>query len=77
MFRPFLLSFALAGFGAASIGVDSVSQNPSDVATWRWNVNTILDAQRNSNGVGATQSENFGQRYERYSELGQPEASPR
>jgi hypothetical protein len=77
MFRPFLLSFALAGLSAASIGADSVNQNPSEVATWRWNVSMILDAQRNFNGVGATQSQNFGQRYERYSELGQPENSPR
>jgi hypothetical protein len=77
MLRPFLLSFALAGLSAASIGADSVSQNPSDVATWRWSVNTILDAQRNSNGLGATQPGNFGQGYERYSALGQPETSPR
>ena len=77
MFKPFLLSFALAGLSAASIGADSVSPNPSDVATWRWSVNTILDAQRNSTSLGATQAGNFGQRYERYSELGQPETGAR
>ena len=76
MFRPFLLAIALAGLSAASIGADSLSQNPKDVATWRWSVNTILDAQRNSNSAGVAQSVNFGQRYERYSALGQPETSP-
>ena len=77
MMRPFLLSFALSGLSAAGIGADSVGQNPSDVATWRWSVSVILDAQRASTGVGTTEAGMFGQRYERYSSLGQPEAGPR
>lgn len=77
MIRPILLSFALSGLGAAGLGADSGAQTPSDIATWRWNVSTILEAQRNSDGVGATPAKTFAQRYERYSALGRPEAPPR
>lgn len=43
MLRPFLLALIVVGAGASSVG--EVTQ-PSDVATWRWQVATILDAQR-------------------------------
>ena len=42
MLRPFLLSLVLVGAGPSSVG--EVNQ-PSDVATWRYEVSSILDAQ--------------------------------
>ena len=50
MLRPFLLSLIVVGAGASSVG--EVNQ-PSDVATWRWQVATILDAQRGEADSGA------------------------
>jgi len=50
MLRPFLLSLVVVGAGAASVG----QTNPSlEVATWRWEVSAILDAQR-ADGVIAS-----------------------
>ena len=43
MLRPFLLALIVVGAGASSVGEVT---RPSDVATWRWQVATILDAQR-------------------------------
>jgi hypothetical protein len=72
MLRPFLLALIVVGAGASSVG--EVTQ-PSDVATWRWQVATILDAQRDEAnsaiespaGAGA-----YDQRYQRYEGQGQP-----
>ncbi len=69
MYKPFLLSLALAGLGAGAVGAD---QAPADCSTWRWQVSTILEAQRGSSGVGAVPAEQFAQRYERYSAVGLP-----
>lgn len=72
MLRPFLLSLVLLALGAAGVGAD---QAAPDMSTWRWSVSVILDAQRASAAtVGALPAESFGQRYERYSVLGLPEA---
>jgi hypothetical protein len=72
MLRPFLLALVVVGAGASSIG--EVKQ-PSDVATWRWQVATILDAQRGGAGSDPAPSplaSAYGQRYERYEGAGQP-----
>ena len=72
MLRPFLLSLVLSGVAASGVGADP---SAPDASTWRWTVSTILDAQRASDPVaGAVTAESFGQRYERYSVLGLPEA---
>ena len=49
MLRPFLLALIVVGAGVSSVG--EVTQ-PSDVATWRWQVATILDAQRGDKQCG-------------------------
>jgi hypothetical protein len=72
MYKPFLLSLVLSGLGAGAVGAD---QAPSDVSVWRWSVSTILDSQRASAGVGALPAYAFGQRYQRYSAVGLPEAA--
>ena len=75
MLRPFLLALIVVGAGASSVG--EVKQ-PSDVATWRWQVATILDAQRgeaNSDSAPSTLSSAYGQRYERYEGAGQSTAT--
>jgi hypothetical protein len=75
MLRPFLLALIVVGAGASSVG--DVSQ-PSDVATWRWQVATILDAQRGeaeSGLVSPAAASAYGQRYERYEGQGQPAAT--
>jgi len=72
MLRPFLLALIVVGAGASSVG--EVTQ-PSDVATWRWQVATILDAQRgdaNSGLVSSVAASAYGQHYERYEGQGQP-----
>lgn len=72
MYKPFLLSLALSSLGAGALGAD---QTPSDVSVWRWSVSAILDSQRASAGVGALPADVFGQRYQRYSVVGLPEAA--
>jgi hypothetical protein len=75
MLRPFLLSLVVVGAGASSVG--EVTQ-PSDVATWRWQVATILDAQRGEADSGLaspTVTGAYGQHYERYEGQGQPAAT--
>ena len=75
MLRPFLLALIVVGAGASSVG--EVTQ-PSDVATWRWQVATILDAQRGQADSGSASSAAagaYGQRYERYGDQGQPAAT--
>jgi hypothetical protein len=70
MLRPFLLSLVIVGAGASSVG--EVTQ-PSDVATWRWQVATILDAQRGEADSALASPDAVGgydQRYQRYQ--GQP-----
>ncbi|MGD0186380.1 MAG: hypothetical protein ABSC25_14180 [Roseiarcus sp.] len=76
MLRPVLLSLVLSAVGAGAVAVD---QQASDVATWRWRVSTILDAQRAAASPavtdGAQVAETFDQRYQRYSARGLPEGS--
>ena len=70
MLRPFLLALVVVGVGASSVG--EVTQ-PSDVATWRWQVAAILDAQRGGADSGLAPSASaYGQHYERYEGQGQP-----
>jgi len=72
MLRPFLLALIVIGAGASSVG--EVTQ-PSDVATWRWQVATILDAQRseaNSGLASPAAAGAYGQRYQRFEGQGQP-----
>ena len=70
MFRPFLLSLVVVGAGASSV---SEPAQPTDVATWRYQVSAILDSQRagdNSTRLGALMD--YDQRYQRYEGAGQP-----
>jgi hypothetical protein len=71
MLRPFLLSLVAFGAGASSVGDVS---SPSDVATWRWQVSSILDAQRGDSAV-ASPAVAYAQRYQRYEGQGQPAAA--
>jgi len=68
MLRPFLLALIVVGAGASSVG--EVAQ-PSDVATWRWQVATILDAQRGESD-SALASPAAGLYDQRYEGQGQP-----
>lgn len=70
MLRPFLLALIVVGAGASSVGEVTP---PADVATWRWQVATILDAQR-GDAVSAIESPAaaYDQRYQRYEGQGQP-----
>ena len=74
MLRPILLSLIVVGAGASSVG--DVTQ-PSDVATWRWQVSAILDAQR-GDAIAASPAVagSYDQRYERFEGQGQPAAGP-
>jgi hypothetical protein len=71
MLRPFLLALIVVGAGASSVG--EVTQ-PSDVATWRWQVATILDAQRGEAdaAIVSPAAGVYDQRYQRYEGQGQP-----
>ena len=71
MLRPFLLALIVIGAGASSVG--EVTQ-PSDVATWRWQVATILDAQRGEAdaAIVSPAAGVYDQRYQRYEGQGQP-----
>ena len=72
MLRPFLLALIVVGAGVSSVG--EVTQ-PSDVATWRWQVATILDAQRgeaDSALVLPAAAGAYDQHYQRYDGQGQP-----
>jgi hypothetical protein len=72
MMRPFLLALIVVGAGASSVGEVN---RPSDVATWRWQVATILDAQRSEADTGLASPAAvgaYGQRYQRYEGQGQP-----
>jgi hypothetical protein len=71
MLRQFLLSLALIGLFATSVGGDE--QGP-DVATWRWHENTILNAQRADPPLTIGAAYDFRQKYERYAPNGMPEA---
>jgi hypothetical protein len=75
MLRPVLLALIVVGAGASRVG--DVDQT-SDVATWRWQVATILDAQRGEADSGLAPSavtSAYGQHYERYEGQGQPAAT--
>ncbi len=74
MLKPFLLFLVLSGLGATVVDAGGDQPTP-DISTWRWNVSVILDAQRASDpAAGIASAATFGQRYERYSILGLPEA---
>ncbi len=74
--KPFVMALAILGFGVSGVGADQPSSNPS---TWRYAISTILQAQRAdarfSDAVGSVAAADFGQRYQRYSATGQPEAA--
>jgi len=72
MVRPFLLSLIIVGAGASSVG--DVNSSP-DVSTWRWQVSSILDAQRDSS-LATPAVAGYAQHYERYEGQGQPAAAP-
>ena len=72
MLRPFLLSLMVVGVGASGVGEMNSS---SDVATWRWQVSSILAAQRSASSVSAAVA-GYAQRYERYENQGQPAPTP-
>ena len=68
MLRPFLLSLILVGAGASSVG--EVKQ-PSDVATWRYEVSSILEAQHDEGSVVLSPTVGgYDQDYVRYEGLG-------
>ena len=70
MLRPFLLSLILVGAGASSVG--EVKQ-PSDVATWRYEVSSILEAQHGEGrAVLSPAVGGYEQGYDRYDGLGRP-----
>jgi hypothetical protein len=69
MLRPVLLSLILIGAGASSVG--EVKQ-PSDVATWRYQVSSILDAQHDEGGVIVSPAVGYDQDYQRYEGQGRP-----
>jgi hypothetical protein len=77
MLRQFVLSqivLATAMFGTFGGAVGGDEQAP-DVATWRWHVTGILEAQRGkSPGQVTIGAYDFRQRYERYAPNGMPEA---
>lgn len=72
MLRPFLLSLIVVGAGASSVG----QGNPAtDVSTWRWEVSSILDAQRGDGAiVSPAVAGSYDQLYQRYEGQGQPAA---
>jgi hypothetical protein len=71
MLRPFLLSLVVFGAGASNV---SEGLRPADVATWRWQVSSILDSQRTRVDPSplASLGGGFDQRYQRYEGAGQP-----
>ncbi len=75
MLRPLLLSFIIIGAGATGVGE---APQPSDVATWRWQVSSILDAQRadDNSAIVSPVTEGYDQHYQRYEGQGQPAAAP-
>lgn len=74
--KPLVMAIVILGLGAGRVGADEPSLNPT---TWRYTISAILDAQRAGavvpQSVGAVSGADFGQRYERYSATGQPEAT--
>ena len=70
MLRPFLLSLIVVGAGASSVG--EVNQ-PADVATWRYEVSSILDAQHDEGSfVVSPAVSGYDQNYQRFEGPGQP-----
>ncbi|MGA2492223.1 MAG: hypothetical protein ABSF67_04650 [Roseiarcus sp.] len=70
MLRPFLLSLILVGAGASSVGE---ARQPSDVATWRYQVSSILDAQHDEGGLIVSPAVGgYDQDYQRYEGQGRP-----
>jgi hypothetical protein len=69
MLRPFLLSLIVVGAGASSVGQDG---RPPDVATWRYEVSSILESQHSDGGVLASPAGGYDQAYDRYDGQGRP-----
>ena len=70
MLRPFLLSLIVVGVGASNVGEGS---QPSDVATWRYQVSSILEAQHDEGGVVVSPAVGgYAQAYDRYDGQGRP-----
>jgi hypothetical protein len=75
--RLLLLSLVLLGLSAVGASADSLKP---DVSTWRWKVSAVLDAQRANDSARTTEAvvtDDFDQRYERYTTFGQPDAPRR
>jgi hypothetical protein len=71
---------AIGGGASYAAGVTEVATGPStdDPSTWRWQVSSILAAQRDTTSgrtetVGVLDAGTFNQRYERYTPLGLPQ----
>jgi len=70
MLRPFLLSLIVVGAGASSVGQDG---RPPDVATWRYEVSSILEAQHSERGAFVSSAVGgYAQAYDRYDGQGRP-----
>ncbi len=82
MRRSLVLALMAIGGGAsyaAAISTVGGEFPKSDPSTWRWQVSSILNEQKKSDpepleAVGAFDPAAFGQRHERYSPLGVPDA---
>jgi hypothetical protein len=75
-----LVATAIGGGVSYAAGVTEVATGPAtdDPSTWRWQVTSILTAQRDATSrgmetVGVLDAEAFNQRYERYTPLGLPQ----
>ena len=70
MLRQFLTSLAMIGLYATAVGGEDT---PRDIATWRWHVDVIRDAQR-ADAPLTIGDYDFRQQYERFAPNGMPEA---
>ncbi len=77
MYRPFLLSLAaLSGVGASGVPAGPADKTAQyEIATWRWQVSTVLDAQQASRSVGANPTDTIMRRHQRFSDLERTEAA--
>jgi len=75
MLKPVVMSLVLSGLGPTAVGANAAD---SDIATWRWRVSALLEAQHADPSpltmLGALDARDFGQQYERYSASGAPDA---
>ena len=73
MLRQLVLSLAMIGLYGGTVGGD---EKAPDIATWRWHVSGILEAQRADPPYQLATDAAFRQSYERYAPNGMPEAPP-